>query len=62
MESTKKLLEKCSLTIDDMDLIEGNEAFSVQSIAVKRELNIPDEKLNVNGGAIALGSLYSQRG
>ncbi len=55
VESTKKLLEKCSLTIDDMDLIEGNEAFSVQSIAVKRELNIPDEKLNVNGGAIALG-------
>ena len=53
--STRKLLKKLNMTIDDIDLIEGNEAFAAQSIAVKRELNIPDEKLNVNGGAIALG-------
>lgn len=55
VESTKKLLKKLDMTIDDIDLVEGNEAFAAQSIAVKRELNVPDEKLNVNGGAIALG-------
>ncbi len=55
VESTKKLLNKLNMTIDDIDLVEGNEAFAAQSIVVKRELNIPDEKLNVNGGAIALG-------
>ena len=53
--STRKLLKRLNMTIDDIDLIEGNEAFAAQSIAVKRDLNIPDEKLNVNGGAIALG-------
>ena len=55
VESTRKLLEKLNLTINDIDLIEANEAFAAQSIAVKRELRISDEKLNVNGGAIALG-------
>ncbi|MBR3225722.1 MAG: acetyl-CoA C-acetyltransferase [Atopobiaceae bacterium] len=53
--STKKLLNKLSMTIDDFDIIEGNEAFAAQSLAVKRDLCISDEKLNVNGGAIALG-------
>lgn len=53
--STNKLFEKLNITIEDIDIIEGNEAFAAQSIAVKRELNISDEKLNVNGGAIALG-------
>lgn len=55
VESTKKLLKKLNITINDIDLIEANEAFAAQSIAVKRELNLPDEKLNINGGAIALG-------
>ena len=55
VESTRKLFKKLGLTIDDIDLIEGNEAFAAQSIAVARELKFPDEKLNVNGGAIALG-------
>ena len=55
VESTRKLLKKLNMTISDIDLIEGNEAFAAQSIAVKRELGIPDSKLNVNGGAIALG-------
>ena len=55
VESTRKLLMKLDMTIDDIDLIEGNEAFAAQSIAVKRELGIPDHMLNVNGGAIALG-------
>lgn len=55
VESTRKLFKRLNLTIDDMDLIEGNEAFAAQSIAVARELQFPAEKLNVNGGAIALG-------
>ena len=53
--STQKLLERLNMKIEDVDLVEGNEAFAAQSIAVKRDLKIPDEKLNVNGGAIALG-------
>jgi acetyl-CoA C-acetyltransferase len=53
--ATKKALEKAGLSIVDMDLIEANEAFAAQSLAVARELRIPDDKLNVNGGAVALG-------
>ncbi len=55
VESTRKLLKRLNMQIDDIDLVEGNEAFAAQSIAVQRELNIPSEKLNVSGGAIALG-------
>ena len=50
-----QLLKKLDMTIDDMDLIEANEAFAAQSIAVGRDLNFDLNKLNVNGGAIALG-------
>lgn len=53
--STNKLLDKLNMTIDDVDIVEANEAFASQSIAVQRELNISDNKLNLNGGAIALG-------
>ena len=53
--STKKVLERTGLTIDDIDLIEANEAFAAQSIAVARDLNFDMSKVNVNGGAIALG-------
>ncbi|MCC8015823.1 MAG: acetyl-CoA C-acetyltransferase [Clostridiales bacterium] len=53
--STNKLLKKLDMKIDDMDLIEANEAFAAQSIAVGRDLKFDSEKLNVNGGAIALG-------
>jgi acetyl-CoA C-acetyltransferase len=55
--ASKKALEKVGLTIDDMDLIEANEAFAAQSIAVAREMGWADQmgKVNVNGGAIALG-------
>lgn len=55
VESTKKLLNKLQKTMDNIDLVEANEAFAAQSIAVKRELKIPENKLNINGGAIALG-------
>ena len=48
-------LDKAGLSLDDIDLVELNEAFAAQSIAVLRDFPIPDEKLNVNGGAIALG-------
>ena len=53
--STKKALAKADLTIDDMDLIEANEAFAAQSVAVARDLKFDMSKVTVNGGAIALG-------
>ena len=53
--STKKAFAKSGLTIDDMDLVEANEAFAAQSVAVAKELNFNMDKVNVNGGAIALG-------
>jgi acetyl-CoA C-acetyltransferase len=53
--ATKKALEKAGLTVADLDLIEANEAFAAQSVAVGKELGFDDKKLNVNGGAIALG-------
>jgi acetyl-CoA C-acetyltransferase len=51
----QKTLERAGWTLGDVDLIELNEAFSVQAIAITRELGISPERLNVNGGAVALG-------
>jgi acetyl-CoA C-acetyltransferase len=51
----RKLLQKTKHTISDVDLFEINEAFSVVSLVANRELNLPPEKVNVRGGAIALG-------
>ncbi len=53
--ASKKALEKAGWQVKDLDLIESNEAFAAQSLAVIKELKIPQEKVNVNGGAIALG-------
>lgn len=53
--ATKRALEKAGLKIADIDLVEANEAFAAQSVAVGRELGFDKSKLNVNGGAIALG-------
>jgi 3-oxoadipyl-CoA thiolase len=53
--ATRKALAHAGLTIEDIDLVELNEAFAAQVLASMRELGIPHEKLNVNGGAIALG-------
>lgn len=53
--ATKKALEGAGLTVEDMDLIEANEAFAAQSLAVAKDLNFDMDKVNVNGGAIALG-------
>ena len=55
LPALRKLLQKTGLTIADIDVIEMNEAFASQAAYCKRELGIPDSKLNVNGGAIALG-------
>jgi acetyl-CoA C-acetyltransferase len=53
--SVRQALEKAGLTIDEIDLFELNEAFAAQAGAVNKELNLSDEKVNVNGGAIAIG-------
>lgn len=53
--ATKRTLEKAGLTVDDMDLIEANEAFAAQSLVVIRELGLDPDRVNINGGAIALG-------
>ncbi len=53
--ATKKVMEKTGLKIEDFDLYEANEAFAAQSVAVGKDLNFDLSKLNVNGGAIALG-------
>lgn len=53
--ASKKALDKAGLKIEDMDLVEANEAFAAQSLAVRKDLNLDPEKTNVNGGAIAIG-------
>ena len=55
LPAVKKLLAKTGLAISDIDLFELNEAFASQSVYCQKELGIPDDKVNVNGGAIALG-------
>lgn len=55
VEAIRKALSKAGLSLDDIDLVELNEAFAVQSLAVIRELRLDSRKVNVNGGAIALG-------
>ena len=53
--ASKKALDKAGLTIEDIDLVEANEAFATQSLAVRKDLGLDPEKTNVNGGAIAIG-------
>lgn len=53
--ATRKVLAKTGMSVSDFDLVEANEAFAAQSVAVKHDLGFDPEKLNVNGGAIALG-------
>ena len=53
--AVRKLLKQTGLSIDDFDLVEHNEAYASASVAIMRELGIPHEKLNVHGGAVALG-------
>ncbi len=53
--ATRKVLQRAGLTMSDIDAVELNEAFASQALVVQRELDIPDEKLNIHGGAIAIG-------
>jgi len=62
VEAIKKLIKKTGWSLADVDLIELNEAFSVQAVAITRELNLDPEKINVNGGAVALGHAIGQSG
>jgi acetyl-CoA C-acetyltransferase len=60
--AVRKLLAKTGKTVDDFDLWEMNEAFAVQVIYSRDQLGIPDERLNVDGGAIAVGHPYGVSG
>jgi acetyl-CoA C-acetyltransferase len=62
VEAIKKVLKKAGWSLDQVDLIELNEAFSVQAVAITRELGLDPAKLNVNGGAVALGHAIGQSG
>ena len=62
VEAIRKLLKKTGWSLSDVDLIELNEAFAVQAVAIIRELNLDSERLNVNGGAVALGHAIGQSG
>jgi acetyl-CoA acyltransferase len=55
IQAVPKAFKRAGVQISDISLIEFNEAFASQALAVKRELGFPDDRLNVNGGAIALG-------
>lgn len=55
VESSRKAMVRAGITMDDIDIVEMNEAFAAQAEACRRELNIPEEKLNIDGGALALG-------
>ena len=62
VEATKQALHHAGMTIDDIDLFEINEAFAVQSLGSAQQLGIPIDKLNVNGGAIAVGHPFGMTG
>jgi acetyl-CoA C-acetyltransferase len=62
VEAIKKLIKKTGWSLKDVDLIELNEAFAVQAVAITRELNLDPDKINVNGGAVALGHAIGQSG
>ena len=62
VNAVRKLLKRNGMTLNDFDFIECNEAFAAQTLGVQRELNIPLEKLNIRGGAIALGHPYTATG
>ncbi len=62
VEAVRRLIQKVGWTLADVDLIELNEAFSVQAVAVLRELGLDERKVNVNGGAVALGHAIGSSG
>ena len=62
VEAIRKLVGKIGWALNDVDLIELNEAFAVQAVAITRELDLDPDKINVNGGAVALGHAIGQSG
>jgi acetyl-CoA C-acetyltransferase len=62
VEASRQALRRAGLSIDDIDLVEINEAFAGQVILSARELGIDEDKLNVNGGAIAVGHPFGMTG
>src|SRR5262249_1432929 len=62
IEACRQALQRAGMTIDDIDLVEINEAFAAQVIPSAKHLGIPWEKLNVNGGSIALGHPFGMTG
>jgi acetyl-CoA C-acetyltransferase len=62
VEATRKVLKKAGWSMDDVDLLELNEAFAVQAVAVMRELGVDPARVNVNGGAVALGHAIGSSG
>ena len=62
VDGARKALERAGWTIDSVDLFEFNEAFAVQALAIMRELGIPQEKVNVNGGSVAIGHAIGASG
>lgn len=62
VEASRRALSQAGMTIEDIDQVEINEAFAAQVIPCQQQLGIPDEKLNVNGGGIALGHPYGMTG
>ena len=62
VEAIRQVLARANMTIDDIDLVEINEAFAAQVVPSAKELGIGCDKLNVNGGAIALGHPFGQTG
>jgi acetyl-CoA C-acetyltransferase len=62
VEAVRRVLKKAGWTLDDVDLIELNEAFAVQAVAVIRELGVDPARVNVHGGAVALGHAIGSSG
>jgi acetyl-CoA C-acetyltransferase len=62
VEAIRKVLKKAGWSLNEVDLIELNEAFSVQAIAITKELGLDLQRVNVNGGAVALGHAIGQSG
>jgi acetyl-CoA C-acetyltransferase len=62
VEAIRRVLKKAGWSINDIDLIELNEAFAVQAVAITRERGLDPERFNVNGGAVALGHAIGQSG
>ncbi|HET8616837.1 MAG TPA: acetyl-CoA C-acetyltransferase [Actinomycetales bacterium] len=62
IEASRQAMRRAGMTVDDLDLVELNEAFAAQALPCASEIGVPDEKLNVNGGAIALGHPFAMTG